>query len=97
SYGDWSSDVCSSDLWSEAEATGSLSTRWFHALFAGKTGQCRAAGRRNACAADPGRSRSAKAAETDATRAFMAFPSAEESPILSRSEERRVGKECRLR
>ena len=69
--------------WAESEAMGSLSTRWFHALFAGKTGQCRAAGRRNACAADPGRSRSAKAAETDATRAFMVFPSAEESPILS--------------
>src|SRR5437764_4206211 len=40
----------------ESEATGSVSTRSFHALLAGKTGQCRAAGRRRAWADDPLRS-----------------------------------------
>jgi hypothetical protein len=34
----------------ELDATGSVSTRWFHALFAGKIGHFGAAGRRSALA-----------------------------------------------
>src|SRR6185312_14566038 len=67
----------------ESRATGSLSMRWFHALLAGKTGQCRADGSRNACADDPARRATANAAETDDGRACIAFASADAFPILS--------------
>src|SRR5581483_4295115 len=39
--------------WAEPADTGSLSTFWFQGLFAGKTGQRRAAGSRRACADEP--------------------------------------------
>src|SRR5579862_6411939 len=48
--------------WAEFAATGSLSTRWFHGLFAGKTGQRGAAGSRSARAVEPASSASARTA-----------------------------------
>src|SRR5207248_6126637 len=68
SYGDWSSDVCSSDLSPRRDTSGSAAGRW-----------TRAGG--------------------IASRAGRPFPRRRTPPVVSRSrsEERRVGKECRSR
>src|ERR1044071_8991380 len=69
----------------ESADTGSLSTRWFHGLFAGKTEQCRAAGSRSAWAADPVKRTAARPAASAAARVtrFMALSSAGALLILS--------------
>src|SRR5581483_7972226 len=75
------------DLISCAESadTGSLSTFWFHALFAGKTGQRRAAGSRSARAEEPVSSAVASVAVSAAAvlRRLIAISSAGTVLILS--------------
>src|SRR5579862_2852930 len=71
--------------WAEFAATGSLSTRWFHGLFAGKTGQRGAAGSRSARAVEPASRATARAAAT-ARVLLMALSSAAEWPRLSHTE-----------
>src|ERR1700757_2549613 len=65
--------------------TGSLSTRSFHELFAGKTGQCGAAGSRSASADEPVRRTTMRAAAAAAAGigSLMAFASAASFLILS--------------
>src|SRR5581483_3622512 len=85
------------DLISSAESadTGSLSTFWFHGLFAGKTGQRRAAGSRSACADEPVSRAIASAIARAAAvaRRFISISSAGTVLILSavgRAPSRRV-------
>src|SRR5215468_5912189 len=69
----------------ESADTGSLSTRWFQGLLAGKTGQCRAAGNRSARADEPVTRTAARAAAAVAIGAscLIAFSSAGAFLILS--------------
>src|SRR5207248_3959569 len=85
SYGDWSSDVCSSDLFDKIAADGAAGTKAATRQFALlQTGRRFGNGLDNTRQTDPRRLLSDGLAK--AVRANLA-----------RSEERRVGKECRYR
>src|SRR2546429_1487100 len=76
---DWSSDVCSSDLWDEAMQAYDSALKSDPSLVFAQQGKLRATGR-----AELGRS----------LQALLDRP---ERLAAQRSEERRVGKECRSR
>src|SRR5207249_6331188 len=87
---DWSSDVCSSDLKAEARITGEFYLNAIH-VMEGAT----ALGDGPPAKTLP---QSGRAAPTEAFEVYgnyVALPLAEAFNIEYRSEERRVGKECR--